>query len=173
MSTEKSEKQFVVSGRAFWTCHETVNKESGKYQMDLSLDAETAKRLKDQGYTVRTEGDGKGADPAKYTGTENDRGQYITLKSQYAPKLVDAKKNTIPTGLKIGNGSTVNVMTHAYDWTFKNKKGRSLGLDAIQVLSLVEYSDKSTDLLPELSTGYTVSSSSVAGNNDENNEVEF
>lgn len=149
--------QFTVTGRVFWAHVRKPNDLSGKYQLDLSIDDATAKKIKDAGITPKKE--------EKNLGTENDRGTYVTLTRSATnkegmpmpPPVLDGKKNPVPDNIMIGNGSVVNVVTHVYDWTFKNKKGKSLGLDAIQIKSLVEYNNPVMDLLPE-DDGYVVNS---------------
>lgn len=143
---EGSKDYFVIAGTAFWSHHGKVNELSGKYQMDLSVDAETKKILESKGVHVSNKPEDRNSD--------NDKGDYVTLKSTFAPKIVDAKKNPMSSDIKIGNGSKVKVLTHIYDWTFKKKSGKSLGFDSIQVIALVEYGSSTTDAFEE-EEGYT------------------
>lgn len=126
---KNSKEKFVISGTAYWPSTTKVNSMSGKYQIDLSVDSETAESLADMGVTVKQAEDAKDA-----------RGTYVTLKSVFAPNVVDANGNTFDG--TIGNGSKINVATHVYEWKFKNKSGMSLGLDEVQVIDLVEYEER-------------------------------
>ena len=60
-----------------------------------------------------------------------------------SPKLVDADKN--PLDCKVGNGSDVTVQCRPYDWTFGDRSGRNLDLQAVQVNNLIEYEGTSVD----------------------------
>ena len=53
-----------------------------------------------------------------------------------APRLLDADKNDVD--VLVGNGSKVKVQYQEYDWTYNNKSGKGLDLQAMQVISLVE-----------------------------------
>ncbi len=132
-----SQDSFNLVGKAFYSSVHTPNSLSGKYQTDLSVDDETALKLKTVGIETKIK-----IDPA--TNKADERGQYVTLKSEYAPKVVDSRNNQIPNTVLIGNGSTVEVKTHIYEWKFKTKSGSSLGLDAVQVLDLVTYTSAPT-----------------------------
>lgn len=142
---------FLISGKTFWASLDKPNTMSGKYQMDLSLDKKSQELLRSKGVTLKQED--------KNQGTENDRGTYVTLKKSTSlpdgttlapPSLIDGKKNPVPSGTLLGNGSMVNVETHVFDWTFKGKKGKGLGLGTVQIKTLVEYkTNKSTELFPE------------------------
>lgn len=119
---------FVIYGKAFWANMAEPNKLSGKYQLDLYIDEKTAELLTAKGIEVRTN-DKEGG----------ETGQYVTPKSNYAPKLKDGKNREITTKLKIGNGSEVAVLANTYSWTFRKTSGVSLGLISVQVRKLVEY----------------------------------
>ena len=55
------------------------------------------------------------------------------------PRLVDAKKN--PIDVLVGNGSQIKVLYKEFEWTFAGKSGKSLDLQAVQVLDLVPYGE--------------------------------
>jgi hypothetical protein len=176
-----SNEQFVIKGKAYWASVREPSKESGKYQLDLSIDENTAKLLSSKGVKVRTEAT-SGSPNGKNVGTKNDRGTYVTLKANAetkdgkkrpAPLIVDAKKNPLAKDRLIGNGSIVNVTTAAFDWEFKGKKGTSLNLAVIQVLELVGYANKALDLLTE-EDGYVEDNSSVVDlHDDEDGDTTF
>lgn len=137
---EKGNERFVIRGKAFWAHVTEPNKLSGKFQMDLSVDDETAKLLESKGIDTKTNDKDDEGKP------ENHRGNYVTLKSEYPPKLYDSKRNEITKKTLVGNGSEVNVATHVYDWKFFSDSGTSLGLDGIQIVELVAYKDSMGDL---------------------------
>ncbi len=153
----KGNERFRISGRAFWAHVTEVNKLSGKFQLDLSVDDATAKALEAKGIEIKQNDKDDEGKP------ENHRGCYVTLKSEYPPKLYDSKKNEITKKTLVGNGSEVNVATHAYNWTFGRDSGTSLGLDAIQIVSLVAYKDSMGDLFDE-TDGYAESDDSSDDN---------
>ena len=157
---------FKIKGTVFWAHVRKPSPRINKYQLDLSIDEETATLLESKGITLKQEKKTK-EDGTKNTnfGTENDRGTYVTLtkaaecadgREMKPPSIEDSKKNVVGTDVLIGNGSVLTVVTHVYDWTFKKKTGKSLGLDAIQINALVEYSNPATDLFEEQEDGYTV-----------------
>lgn len=136
MSQNKQTQQesFVISGKAFWDCTRKVNTLSKKYQLDLSVDEETAQSLEEMGIVVNH---------AKKE--EDQRGKYVILKSTFPVKVVDSEVQE--TDVTIGNRSTVNVTAHVYNWRFQKKSGVALGLDAVQIIDLVEFQQSTkTDL---------------------------
>ncbi len=129
--SSKEKDSFVISGTAFWSHHSKVNEMSGKYQIDISVDAANKKLLESKGIKIKN----KDADlKAKGKALQGD---FVTLVSKFMPTVIDAKKQVINDPILIGNGSQVNIKTHAYDWSFKGKSGKSLGLDVIQIKTLV------------------------------------
>jgi hypothetical protein len=54
-----------------------------------------------------------------------------------APRLLDADKNDVD--VLVGNGSKVRVQYQEYDWTYNNKSGKGLDLQAVQIIDLVPY----------------------------------
>ena len=100
--------------------------------MDLAIDDKTADEFKSRGITVKTD----------------DRGNIIKLKRKVerndgtknpVPRLVDAKKN--PIDVLVGNGSQIKALYKEFEWTFAGKSGKSLDLQAVQVLDLVPYGE--------------------------------
>lgn len=163
--SEKEDKNFKFTGTAFWASVTKPNDQSGQYQVDISIDDDTADMLSSLGITIKSEEeqeDSKG-NIGKHVGTENDRGRFVTCKrslqfkskdgmvtSLPPPKILDSKLKELPKDTLIGNGSRVNVVANVYHWKFRGTKGVSLGFSALQVLDLVPYSRNSgLDLLTE------------------------
>lgn len=157
---KKGSDRFIIKGKAFWAHVQEVNKLSNKFQLDLSVDKQTAAQLEDLGIEIKN--NEKDRDKP-----DNDRGDYVTLKSEYPPQMVDAKKQKISGKTLVGNGSTVNVATHVYDWKFGKDSGTSLGLDAVQVIDLVEYKDALSDMFEE-TEGFTSLSSEDDSEEEDN-----
>jgi hypothetical protein len=135
-----SKETFVLEGQAFWAHVNETNGLSGKYQLDISqLENEAVEKCLEVGFNVANKGD--------------DRGNYVTVKSSYPPRLVDAKKNPLAAGTMIGNGSVVKVIVNSYDYNFKGKKGVGAGFKAVQVIDLVNYVSKEDDLF-DTESGY-------------------
>ncbi len=133
----------VVKGIAQWASLSKPNDMSGKFQIDVCnlSDADVA-QLEKQGVTnVHFEESSKDE-------VYDPRGHYITMRSNAVskagdnldpPKVVDAKKQPLPRGVLVGNGSVVNVVYDPFEWTFKQKTGVSAGLRIVQVLELVKF----------------------------------
>ena len=162
----KTGESFVISGTAHWAkVHKPTLDDKGneQYTLDLSVDKTTARTLEALGITIKNAVTGAGVKEKK---PDDTRGDFVSLKTSIKPKVVDAKKQAIPETVLIGNGSTVKVKTHVYDWKFKNKTGSSLGLDAVQVLDLVEYKDGGLDLFEE-EEGFTAETTSTSEEDEE------
>ena len=103
-----------------WAKLTKVDSMSGKYTIDLyPQDPATIEALEQEGLSLKS----------------NDEGFYIraTRKEDMgAPMVVDMAKN--PHHGNIGNGSVVNAIVNPFDYDFKGKKGRSLGLEKLQVV---------------------------------------
>lgn len=169
---EKKSKTIKLKGIAFWASVQGVNKRSNKFQLDLSVDKATAELLEDLGVELKEEKDqGKGKKRGQYVGTETDRGTFVRLKSEFKPMIVDAKKQELNPKTLIGNGSVVNVATHAYKWNFEGESGVSLGLDALQVIKLVEYASDPTAAFDE-EEGFEAPVHTKAFDEDEEDEDE-
>ena len=54
-----------------------------------------------------------------------------------APRLLDQNKQDV--NLAVGNGSKVRVQCNEYEWEYAGKEGKSLDLQAVQIIDLVEY----------------------------------
>ncbi len=134
--------RFIIKGLAYWAHLHEVNEMSGKYQIDLIVDAATKKELLALGVVPREYQTEKSAEEL-----EKSPNCDFSLKTTYPVKVVDAHKRELSSETRIGNGSLVNVVTHIFDRKaqkgVKIKPGKSLGLDAVQVITLVEYQTKS------------------------------
>jgi hypothetical protein len=100
---------------------------SGKYQMDLcNLSENAVDAIKSLGLEVRTRQD------------KPEKGFFITAKSNNPISVFDAKGVDL-SNVAIGNGSKVVVVLSSYDWTWKNKKGRSASIKKLVVEELQAY----------------------------------
>ncbi len=138
-------KKIALTGKGYWFNLRTPNELSGDYQLDLSIDDDTANKLRIIGISIKNkEGD--------------SRGNYVTLKSkthnkdgsERGPiKVIDTNEQPLAEDVLIGHGSIVKVIAQPYDWKHKptGKSGTSLGLGLVQVLDFVEYVPKDINLL--------------------------
>lgn len=127
-------KPFKVAGDLMWVNADKVNEMSGKYQMDVcNLSVAAIKAIEDVGCKVVNKPD------------KPEKGFYITVKSNYPIPVVDGNGAQILD--KIGNGSKAIVVVQPYEWSFKGKKGVSLGAAKVVIKELVTYRD--TDALEE------------------------
>ena len=140
----------VISGTAYWASISQPNTTFEPcWTIDVSLDAEGIAKVKADGLSVKNKGD--------------ERGDFVTIKrkvegkngSNQAPELVDSQRQPMFNTL-IGNGSKVNVLYRPYDWSWKNKEGRSADLQKVQVVELVPYSsDCEAEDFDVVESGYT------------------
>ena len=123
----------TVEGKAYWASITRPNTTFDPvYQIDVAVDDITAKDFASRGVTVK----------------EDERGKVLKFKRKVErqdgtanpmPRLVDAKKN--PIDVLIGNGSQVKVLYKEFEWEFAGKSGRSLDLQAVQVIDLIPYGE--------------------------------
>jgi hypothetical protein len=123
----------TVEGKAYWASITRPNTTFDPvYQIDVAVDDITAKDFASRGVTIK----------------EDERGKVLKFKRKVErqdgtanpmPRLVDAKKN--PIDVLIGNGSIVKVLYKEFEWEFAGKSGRSLDLQAVQVLDLIPYGE--------------------------------
>lgn len=107
---------------------------SGKYEVNLcNLSPAVVKVLeKDHGVTqLRTEDEDH---------KNHSWGTFTVARSEYELRVLDSKKRPISDDVMLGNGTVVYASVSPYPWTYKGKKGVSLGCAGIQVIELVEYS---------------------------------
>lgn len=127
-------KQVIVEGTLEWAHLAKTNEMSGKYQVDVcQLDKKSVKALEDAGLIVQ-DGKAKG---------KESKGRYVTPKATRPVTVVDSKKNTFEDLEAIGNGTKAKVAIRAFPYNFKGKEGIGAGLQAIQILELMEYSNLS------------------------------
>jgi len=126
-----------IKGTAYWASINEHNSMSGKYQIDIgNLDKATVKALKAEGVNVKTDEPKEG---------RPDRGDFITCKTQYRPRVIDAKKHVMPKDFLIGNGSLINASVEAFSGTNKFGPYSGVNFKTVQVVKLVEYKGTSSD----------------------------
>jgi hypothetical protein len=123
----------TVKATIFWAQLNRKNELSGKYQVDLGcLSDKAVEALENLGVDVHNKGD--------------DRGNFVTCKSTNAIRAYDPDNNEYDLeDVSIGNGSKAIAVVGYYEWTFKNKKGRSANLKRLKVTELVEYENEAVD----------------------------
>ena len=123
----------TVEGKAYWASITRPNTTfEPVYQIDLAISDDAADSFKKEGIAVK----------------QDDRGNIVKFKRKVnradgnknpSPRLVASAQNPIDT--LIGNGSTVKVMYKPFEWKFAGKSGKSLDLQAVQVIDLVPYGE--------------------------------
>jgi hypothetical protein len=114
-----------IKADVMWAYLDKQNDMSGKYQVDLcNLSDPAVAALEDMGIAVRQ---------------KEDKGYFITCKSSNPIKAYD--KNGDQLDATVGNGSGAIAMVGFYEWTFKNKEGRSPSLKKLVITDLVSYDD--------------------------------
>lgn len=122
-----------IKANVMWAYLDKQNDMSGKYQVDLcNLSDPAVAALEEMGLTVRQ---------------KEDKGYFITCKSNNPIKAYD-KNGDLMEGITVGNGSEAIAMIGFYEWTFKNKEGRSPSLKKLVITDLVSYDD--ADVATEL-----------------------
>ena len=121
----------IVNGTAYWASIKTPNTTfEPMYTINLVVDQATADDFTGRGHTVK----------------QMDEGPALVIKRKVngpngmvrnAPRLIDQNKQDI--NLAVGNGSQVRVQCSEYEWEYAGKSGKSLDLQAVQVIELVEY----------------------------------
>jgi len=144
----------MIAGTAYWAFLNKKNEMAGKYTLDVGqLDAATVKELKDNGLNVRTKESKEG---------QPDRGQFITLKGVYPPKIVDSQLNPIPRDTLIGNGSLVRVTGKPFSGNNKFGDYTVFSWKTVQIVELVEYSGGGDDDEIEATEGYVTTATDDA-----------
>ena len=121
----------IVNGTAYWASIKTPNTTfEPMYTVNLVVDQAIADDFAGRGHTVK----------------QMDEGPALVIKRKVngpngmvrnAPRLIDQNKQDI--NLAVGNGSQVRVQCSEYEWEYAGKSGKSLDLQAVQVIELVEY----------------------------------
>ena len=121
----------ILEGSVKWASITTPNtKFEPVYTIDLIVDEQTANDFASRGHKVK----------------QHDEGPALVIKRKVhgpngitrpAPRLLDKDKQEI--NVAVGNGSKVRVQCNEYEWEYAGKEGKSLDLQAVQIIDLVEY----------------------------------
>jgi len=113
-----------IKADVMWAYLDRKNDMSNKYQVDLcNLSDGAVSALESMGLAV---------------GQKDGKGYFITCKSKNPIRAYDKNGEEIE-GVGIGNGSQAVALVSFYDWTWKNKEGRSPSLKKLVVTELVSY----------------------------------
>lgn len=116
-----------IKCEVFWAQLDKMNDMSGKYQVNLGkLSDKAVEALEAMGLSVNE---------------KEDMGKFIVCKSNSIMRAYDTDNDLVTE--KIGNGSKAKAIIKPYEWTYKNKKGKSPSLIKLVITDLVEYA--STD----------------------------
>jgi len=123
----------LLEGKAYWTFLANMS-QYDKYEVTLShLSKEMCEKIKDAGF----------GDKIKTCDKEGDlnKGKYVKLGSRYKVPVYDKTGKEMDESSigMIGNGSLIQVIVNAKDWTYNKKTGRNLYLEKVKVLHLVKY----------------------------------
>lgn len=111
-----------------------------KWCMDVLLSESLAKALKDKGFNVKANKEGKDyIRPHKKC--------MVGAKPQIAPKFVGRDGKTEVDPAIVGNGSVVNVKVFCKK--YPETEFVSMFIDKVQVVNLVEYGANEFDAIPE------------------------
>jgi hypothetical protein len=140
----KKKDSIIITGTAFWAkiVEPELNENTGKleYKMDIGfLDEGTKSLLRSSGVPIKNK-DQQLASQGK--ALQND---FVSCKSLFKPEIFNADLSSFPEGVLVGNGSKVVVRVTPYDWIYRSKSGTSLGLDAVQLIELVEFKKRTLD----------------------------
>jgi hypothetical protein len=117
-------KPVKVRAEVQWCFHNKPSEMSGKYQVDLcNLSQAAVKAIESLGLSVRKRDD------------KPEKGWFITAKSAQPIRIYDSNGNDL-NNVNIGNGSKAVVVLSSYDWTWKNKTGRSASIKKMIVEEL-------------------------------------
>lgn len=121
----------IIDGTAYWASIKTPNTTfEPVYTVNLVVSQDVADDFASKGHTVK----------------QMDEGPALIIKRKVngpngmvrnAPRLLDQNKQDV--NLAVGNGSKVRVQCNEYDWEYAGKEGKSLDLQAVQIIDLVEY----------------------------------
>ena len=119
-----------IKCEVFWAQLDKMNDMSGKYQVNLGkLSDKAVEALEGLGLSVNE---------------KEDMGKFIVCKSNSPMRAYDTDNDQIFK--KIGNGSKAKAIVQPYDWTYKNKKGKSPSLVKLVITDLVEYTSAESDI---------------------------
>lgn len=122
-------KYFKIQGKLFYPHikeKDTKGKyPTNKYKAELAVDTKTAKLLTARGVEVKDKKD--------------EKGQYVVMKSTYQPTVVDWTGTQLEEVPLIGNGSEAIVTVSLYDNKAANGGDKCLGMNKVEIVSLVTY----------------------------------
>jgi hypothetical protein len=119
-----------IKCEVFWAQLDKMNDMSGKYQVNLGkLSDKAVEALEGLGLSVNE---------------KEDMGKFIVCKSNSPMRAYDTDNDQITE--KIGNGSKAKAIVKPYDWSYKNKKGKSPSLVKLVITDLVEYASADSDI---------------------------
>lgn len=120
----------TVRGTIYWCERNKLNKFSNKYQIQLgNLSDKAVVAFEEMGIAPANNGD--------------ERGYFITMKSNNPMKVTDSDGQEFPQDVLIGNGSEAVAVVGYYDWSVGT--GRSPSMIKLKVTNLVEYSDNTIE----------------------------
>ena len=121
----------IIDGTAYWASIKTPNTTfEPVFTVNLVVSQDVADEFASKGHTVK----------------QMDEGPALIIKRKVngpngmvrnAPRLLDQNKQDV--NLAVGNGSKVRVQCNEYEWEYAGKEGKSLDLQAVQIIDLVEY----------------------------------
>ena len=121
----------IIDGTAYWASIKTPNTTfEPVFTVNLVVSQDVADDFASKGHTVK----------------QMDEGPALIIKRKVngpngmvrnAPRLLDQNKQDV--NLAVGNGSKVRVQCNEYECEYAGKEGKSLDLQAVQIIDLVEY----------------------------------
>ena len=121
----------IVEGTAYWASIKTPNTTfEPVYTVNLVVDQTVADDFASRGHTVKQMNEGPALIVKRKVNGPNGM-------IRNAPRLIDQNKQEI--NWAVGNGATVRVQCSEFEWEYAGKSGKSLDLQAVQVVELVEY----------------------------------
>ena len=121
----------IIDGTAYWASIKTPNTTfEPVFTVNLVVSQDVADDFASKGHTVK----------------QMDEVPALIIKRKVngpngmvrnAPRLLDQNKQAV--NLAVGNGSKVRVQCNEYEWEYAGKEGKSLDLQAVQIIDLVEY----------------------------------
>ena len=121
----------IIDGTVYWASIKTPNTTfEPVFTVNLVVSQDVADDFASKGHTVK----------------QMDEGPALIIKRKVngpngmvrnAPRLLDQNKQDV--NLAVGNGSKVRVQCNEYEWEYAGKEGKSLDLQAVQIIDLVEY----------------------------------
>ena len=121
----------IIDGTAYWASIKTPNTTfEPMYTVNLVVDEATANDFASRGHTIKSMDEGSALVVKRKVNGPNGM-----IRS--APRLLDQNKQEV--NLAVGNGSKVRVQCNEYAWEYAGKAGKSLDLQAVQIVDLIEY----------------------------------